>query len=841
MFDFQDAGRKWFSNPCARVFSVAGNISKPALIAILILGSGAAQAKVVYVNRAIGNPGAGTSWSSAYKFLRDALDNSGTGDQIYVAKGTYYPDEGKSGDFGDREFSFELKGQKIYGGFVGTETGLGQRNPSANPTILSGEIWDQPGEDDYWSLHVVILHQSSTLDGLIVEKGHASGADSWAYPRVPFYDEGGGCYVRAGKTLTLNGCTFRDNRALENGGAIMVEDDAGKVIATNCRFENNTIPLYDITITIAGGGAIKGNVRASNCKFIGNNVTAINVVKKTTSLATGGAISGNVTADGCSFDDNWTSAFGEDSVALGGAISGNVVSLSGCSFSSNETTATGAPGISSGGAVCGGVVMATNCYFTGNAGGTGKFKDDGTGDGGGGAVYVTKGKSILANCVFVKNTSLFRGGAVCGATTKYSDSLVVSNSTFLDNSVATGFRGAALSCAGVVRALNNIFWYTDFEPGEFDQANLIDVVLYGVLRNAAVNYPTLATIAPNIVKEADASPSLSITDFGGDIFLGNLSDTILTGDPLFVNASDPDGADNKWGTSDDGLRPGPGSPAIITSRDPRLPGATNILPKDAVDIDRDGDVAEFLPLDARGFLRIQQSYVDLGPYEFGNQVQTPEIAVSFKDGAALSDGASVSFGTLPKRSNLKKSFTIKNVGTGVLKNISFTSSGSSMFTLKKPIPTSLNSGASMNFTVIFKPTDKGKFTGKLLIASNDADEGQFDLKWSGTGTLKKSRSNASEFVSVASSFHQPTASLDPSTAATVTTTVAADGSKHLVLTVRKSAEWNLEKHTVEVSSNLLDWYSGNHHTTTLVDSPTTLSVRDNTPLGSQGKRYIRLK
>ncbi len=843
MFKFQDAERKCWNDQRARVFSAAGKITKPALMGILILGSGAAQAKVVYVNKAVATPGNGASWSSAYKFLRDALDNSGSKDQIYVAKGTYYPDEGKTGDFGDRELSFELKGQKIYGGFAGKETSLGQRNPTANPTILSGEIWDEPGEDDYWSLHVVVLNQSSTLDGLTVEKGHASGADSWAYPRVPPYDEGGGCYVRGGNTLTLNGCTFRGNRALENGGAIMVADDAGKVIATNCLFENNSVPLiYDITISIAGGGAIKGNVRASNCRFIGNSVSAVNIVKTTTSLATGGAISGNVTADRCTFDGNSAIAFGDDSVALGGAISGDVVNLTGCSFSSNESSARGAPGISSGGAVCGGAVSAANCYFTRNKGGTGKIEDDGTGEGGGGAVFVSKGKSTLANCAFVKNTSLVRGGAIQSGTSKNTDSLIVSNCTFLDNGVIDGFRGAALSCGGVVRILNNIFWYTTPAAGGFDQENLIHVVLHGVLRNAAVNYPTPATIAPNIVKGVGIPLSRSITDFVGDIFLGNLSATILTGDPLFVNASDPDGADNKWGTADDGLRPGPGSPAIISAKDPRLPGPTNILPKDVLDIDGDGDVAEFLPLDALGFVRVQQSYVDLGPYEFGMEVQTPEISVSFTGGAELSDGASASFGSVAKGRTLKKSFTIKNVGTGVLKNISFTTSGSAAFTLKTPKVNSLRPGTSMNLIVSFKATAKGKRSATILIASNDANESPFDIRLRGTGVLKSASFNAPSSASLASLvFPHATSSDLSSAAATTTTTVAADGSKYLVLTVRKSADWSLEKHTVEVSSNLLDWYSGTHHTTTLLNSPTTLSVRDNTPLTQGEKRFIRLR
>ncbi|NJR41335.1 MAG: hypothetical protein HC767_00455 [Akkermansiaceae bacterium] len=72
-----------------------------------------------------------------------------------MAKGTYFPDDGRTGIIGDRELSFELSGQKIYGGFAGNETSLSQRNIQANPTSLSGAIWDQPGEDIYWSLNVV--------------------------------------------------------------------------------------------------------------------------------------------------------------------------------------------------------------------------------------------------------------------------------------------------------------------------------------------------------------------------------------------------------------------------------------------------------------------------------------------------------------------------------------------------------------------------------------------------------------------------------------------------------------------------------------------------------------
>lgn len=67
-----------------------------------------------------------------------------------------------------------------------------------------------------------------------------------------------------------------------------------------------------------------------------------------------------------------------------------------------------------------------------------------------------------------------------------------------------------------------------------------------------------------------------------------------------------------------------------------------------------------------------------------------------------------------------------------------------------------------------------------------------------------------------------------------------DGRKFLTLTVNKPTGISFN-HTVEVSSNLMDWYSGKNHTTLLLNNATTLKVRDKTPTSPAAKRYIRLK
>ena len=67
-----------------------------------------------------------------------------------------------------------------------------------------------------------------------------------------------------------------------------------------------------------------------------------------------------------------------------------------------------------------------------------------------------------------------------------------------------------------------------------------------------------------------------------------------------------------------------------------------------------------------------------------------------------------------------------------------------------------------------------------------------------------------------------------------------NGQKFLTLTVGKSAGSSITP-VIEVSPNLLDWYSGSKHTTIITSDDSVLKVRDNTPVTPESKRYIRVK
>lgn len=227
------------------------------LVLILMLSLiGQLHAGVLYVNGAAEAGGDGQSWGTAYQSLQDALAQTGGGDDVWVAAGIYYPDEGAAVIPGDRTMTFTLKaGVTIYGGFDGTEASTSQRDLESNESLLSGEIWEDPL---YWSLHVVTLAGSAAMDGLTITKGNANG-DS-----APF-NQGGGVMVGI-YSVELSNCTLSDNSASGDGGAIY-SYSSSSVTASNCTFSDNSASY---------GGAIysygsSSSVTASDCTFSGNS------------------------------------------------------------------------------------------------------------------------------------------------------------------------------------------------------------------------------------------------------------------------------------------------------------------------------------------------------------------------------------------------------------------------------------------------------------------------------------------------------------------------------------------------------------------------------------------
>jgi hypothetical protein len=234
----------------------------------------------VYVDADAALGGDGTSWQKAFKYLQDAIQQTaaGRGDEIWIANGTYFPDEGGSVIKGDRAASFRFpEGIRVYGSFEGSESNVEERNSAGSRTILSGVI----SEDvNLRSQNVCTITDEASFDGVDITGGNANSGT--------VYDKVNGAIMpkrTTGNTPTilLRDCSFYDNRASQANGV------TGEVVLTaiDCRFIKNSAgwgsgvgggdPLWTLINCVfagnsAGHGGVGywGNRIAINCLFVGN-------------------------------------------------------------------------------------------------------------------------------------------------------------------------------------------------------------------------------------------------------------------------------------------------------------------------------------------------------------------------------------------------------------------------------------------------------------------------------------------------------------------------------------------------------------------------------------------
>jgi len=257
---------------------------------------------IVYVDANAPGGGDGSSWTTAYNFLQDALADANSSVkpvEIWVAEGTYKPDRGIGITRNDREATFQLINDvTVKGGYAG----LGDPDPDARDislyeSILSGDLNGDDGTGPHWdrlenSYHVVTGYQTETvnettevLDGFTIIGGNANGSNADAYGGGMYYNcyaavvnctftdnfaiYGGGMYCGPSgcctTDTTLTNCAFIDNSASEEGGAMWVGDN--NPIMTNCRIIGNSAGRR-------GGGIMFGNDNRTtmlNCLINGNS------------------------------------------------------------------------------------------------------------------------------------------------------------------------------------------------------------------------------------------------------------------------------------------------------------------------------------------------------------------------------------------------------------------------------------------------------------------------------------------------------------------------------------------------------------------------------------------
>ncbi|HRQ76511.1 MAG TPA: hypothetical protein PK098_11395 [Phycisphaerales bacterium] len=250
------------------------------IAAMCVLGmerAASAQPQTITLRVDINNgstTGDGLTWGGAMKFLQDAIawaDNHLTNVEptdtvhIWVAAGTYRPDQGSGISPGTRAASFPLRNNvRVYGGFAGNEIMFDARDPAVHLTILSGDLLNSDKDN---SRHVVIaknVNHSAALDGFTIIGGvNAAVLVRDAQPRLM------DCTIisRSGSAVRCEGSSFLALircviRSLDDSCPIEVRDESEAVLVNS-----QLMPAMPEMIDLGEHDGLRGAaVRAKACE-----------------------------------------------------------------------------------------------------------------------------------------------------------------------------------------------------------------------------------------------------------------------------------------------------------------------------------------------------------------------------------------------------------------------------------------------------------------------------------------------------------------------------------------------------------------------------------------------
>ncbi|MEO1534592.1 MAG: right-handed parallel beta-helix repeat-containing protein [Planctomycetota bacterium] len=174
-------------------------LSTLCFVALLALLPEPAAARTVYfVNADAPAGGSGRDWNDAFDRLELALAVAQSGEQVWVAGGSYSPFASPV----DRDATFDVpSGVEVYGGFFGNEQQLGERqDPFDRPSVLDGQGV---------SYNVVTIDDAApgtTLDGFLITGGLADGVSGRRSRGAGIHAEGAAGSTPTLRNLRISGC-----------------------------------------------------------------------------------------------------------------------------------------------------------------------------------------------------------------------------------------------------------------------------------------------------------------------------------------------------------------------------------------------------------------------------------------------------------------------------------------------------------------------------------------------------------------------------------------------------------------------------------------------------------
>ena len=594
-----------FARACLHLVAATG-----LLISLVCMPQRAVQAAAVrYVKPDGALMGTCNSWLNACT-LHAALSVAVAGDALWVKAGTYTPTSGT-----DRSSTIQLRnGVGIFGGYAGTETKPGQRDPVANVTTLSGNIGSLGHSTDN-SYHVVTgsgTNSTAVLDGFTITGGYADndpfnqsvGAGMYNEGGSPTLtnlifsgnsaDAGGGMYNFLNSSPHLNQVSFNSNSATENGGGMC---------------NNGSSPaLGSVTFTGNTAGAYGGGMYNYNSSPAVNNVTFSN---NTTEYGGGMYNNGSSpTLGNVTFSSNSVIYHGggmyaanhSNPVLINVTFTGNSAAHGGGLYSTNSSP------------------VLSNVTFGNN-----------TASSGGGIYNDGNSNPTLTNVTFTGNTAVNNGGGIKNS----SSSPTFNNASFLDNSSTFG---GGMDNYGSSPTLNNVTFsgnsasYTG--GGMYNWQNSSPVLV-----NVTFSGNSAGGIGGGGISNNSANPAIRDSILWGNTAPTNPQMLDVSSTPVVSYSDIQGGYAGEGNLNADPLLGSLGTYGGSTQVFPLLPGSA------AIDSGRNVTCAS---TDQRGISRPQGSHCDMGAFESrgfalsitAGDYQSAQINSAFTQSLALSVSSS---------------------------------------------------------------------------------------------------------------------------------------------------------------------------------------------------------
>lgn len=247
----------------------------------------------------------GSSWADAFTDLQDGITAAGLSvtKEVWVAQGTYKPTTTNS-NARFATYTIPFSDVKLYGGFDGTEVNLSDRDITAHPVIISGDLngddtsninYSESSRSDNAYRLFIVQGNNITIDGVTIKDGHGDrnvtnsstyrGSAIYVDPSVTSFNlknsviennvtnRGGAINVRfltGSSQLTIENCIFRRNFSAYASGIQVLSDQTVQVDLLGNLFHNN------ISSDIPGRQGLGGSTIACFANSGNINLTAVN-------------------------------------------------------------------------------------------------------------------------------------------------------------------------------------------------------------------------------------------------------------------------------------------------------------------------------------------------------------------------------------------------------------------------------------------------------------------------------------------------------------------------------------------------------------------------------------